>query len=124
MMRKCLGSGTKELCLVDMSISDLYYRTMIKSTDDSTFPEAALLVGRKVLTGSPGYEVLEEAIMTVRETDVYGADGLRIRIEFDSGFFTNMSPGDFRHFVKHGSADFERWFGSKHDKGLETIELV
>lgn len=96
---------------------------MIKSTDNSTFPEAALLVGRKVRTGSPGYEDLE-AIMTVRETDVYGEDNLRIRIEFDSGFFTNMSPGDFRHFVKHGSADFERWFGSKHDRGLETIELI
>jgi hypothetical protein len=62
--------------------------------------------------------------MTVRETAVYGKDGIRIHIEFDSGSFTNMSPEDFRHFRKHGSADFERWFGSKHDRGLETIELI
>jgi hypothetical protein len=89
----------------------------------STFPEAEFLVGRQVRSGSPGFEDLE-TIVTVRETNVYGADNLRIRIEFDSGFFTNMSPGDFRHFVKHGSADFERWFGSKHDRALETIELV
>lgn len=96
---------------------------MIKSTDNSTFPEADFLVSRQVRSGSPGFEDLE-TIMTVRETDAYGEDNLRIRIEFDSGFFTNISPGDFEHFVKRGVAVFERWFGTKHNRSVETIELV
>ena len=96
---------------------------MIKSTDNSTFPEADFLIGRQVQSGSPGFEDLE-TIMTIRETDVYGKDGIRIRIEFDSGSFTNMDPEDFRFFAKKGSAEFARWFGSKHDRALETIELV
>ncbi len=96
---------------------------MIKNTDNYTFPEAALLVGRQVRTGSPGYEDLEH-IMTVRETNTYGEDNLRIRIEFDSGFFTNMSPGDFECFLKQGSAVFARWFGSRNDSAVETIALA
>jgi hypothetical protein len=96
---------------------------MNKSTDNSTFPEADHLIGLEALTGSPGYEE-PETIMTIRETDVYGKDGIRIRIEFDSGSFTNMDPEDFSFFAKKGSAEFARWFGSKHDRALETIELI
>ena len=96
---------------------------MIKSTNNSTFPEAAHLIGKKVWTGSPGYE-MPEVIMHVRETNAYGKDGLRIRIEFDSDFSTNMSLEDFEHFLKQGEAVFVRWFGSRHDRAAETIAMA
>jgi hypothetical protein len=89
----------------------------------STFPEADFLVGRQVQSGSPGFEDLE-TIVTVRETNVYGSDNLRIQIDFESGFFTNMSPADFELFIKNGVIVFERWFRTKHNKSIETIELI
>ena len=80
------------------------------------------LIGKKVLTGSPGYKD-EETIISVELTEAFKGTE-RYRIEFDSGFFTNISPGDLEFFLQRGSADFQRWYGSRADRALETIELI
>ena len=80
------------------------------------------LIGKRVLTGSPGYENLE-TIESVSFSDAW-REGTRIRIVFESGYTTNMDPDDFEFFLDRREASYSRWFGSKADRALETIALT
>lgn len=80
------------------------------------------IIGRKVKTGSPGYENLEW-VENIRTSDAW-PDGERILIEFESGYTTNMSPQTLKIFLAEGEVEYTRWFRSNTDKALETIALA
>ena len=79
------------------------------------------LVGRRVQTGSPGYEQLE-FIQKVRTSEAYGSE--RFIIWFASGFHTNMTETDLDLLMTEGEVEYTRLFASKNDRAFETMSLV
>ena len=79
------------------------------------------LVGRRVQTGSPGYEGLE-FIQKVRTSEAYGSE--RFIIWFASGFHTNMTETDLDLLMTEGEVEYTRFFAGKSDRAFETMSLV
>jgi hypothetical protein len=80
------------------------------------------LIGRKVKTGSPGYENLE-TIQSVEDVSDW-LDGERFLVEFESGCFTNISKPNLNVLLEKGEVAYTRWFTSSKDRAAETMSLV
>ena len=65
-----------------------------------------ILIGTKILHGSPGYENKEVISKIYAEPDWPD----HVTIEFESGFFTRMTLAEYGEFIKNGKVGYTRKF--------------
>ena len=75
-----------------------------------------LLIGAKVMHGSPGYENEEIISHIITEDD-------HVKIEFKSGCFTKITHNDLEFLVGYGSTDYIR-HNSNAFESMTYVESV
>ena len=76
-----------------------------------------ILIGTKILHGSPGY-VNEETISQIYAEKERPDD---VTIEFESGFFTRMTLAEYGEFIKNGKVSYTRKLSDGN--ALESVEV-
>ena len=76
-----------------------------------------ILIGAKILHGSPGY-ANKETIASIYAEPKRSDD---VTIEFESGFFTHMTMAEYGEFIKNGKVSYKRKFPDGN--AMEIIEV-
>jgi hypothetical protein len=77
-----------------------------------------ILIGTKILHGSPDYEN-EETIASIYAEPAWPD---HVTIEFESGFFTRMTMADYGEFIKNGKVSYTQKFPDGN--ALEVMEIL